>query len=219
MRQPPVSSSSLSSSSISRYRVITISPAGWGMRACTVPNPPSPMITSGCAARNACSRSTWSNSSGTGLSGTRDSHGRPPLTGNRPGCPRDLARLVPVDGEQHSTEHDAVVPVELVPDRRDKVLASPGRILLTPGRDGGPRPGQLRRVVFPEPHRRLLASRTNGRIQFTGSGLSCDSDTWEHKCMPGNTGLAPGSARPREGTRLDRDRWRDTARMAQVTRM
>src|ERR671936_755180 len=68
----------------------------------------------------------------------------------------DLACLVPVDREQHGTEHDAVVAVELVPDGGEQVLAGSGRVLLTPGRDGGPRPGQFRRVVVPEPHRRLL---------------------------------------------------------------
>ena len=66
--------------------------------------------------------------------------------------PSDLSSPVPVDREQHRTEHDAVIPVELVPDRRGQVLAGSGRILLTPGRDSGPRPGHLRRVVLPEPH-------------------------------------------------------------------
>ncbi len=99
---------------------------------------------------------------------------------------------MPVDREQHGAEHNAVIPVELVTDRRDQVLADPGRILLTPGRDRGS--GPVRRVVVPGtsrltglPHHRV----PTGRIQFTGSGLSCDGDTWEHEYMPGNTGRAP----------------------------
>ena len=45
-----------------RYRLMTCSPSGSGTRACHTPNPPSPMITSGCAVRNAWRRSTWSGS-------------------------------------------------------------------------------------------------------------------------------------------------------------
>ena len=45
-----------------RDLVITVSPSGSGRRACEVPNPPSPMITSGCATLNRASRSSWSGS-------------------------------------------------------------------------------------------------------------------------------------------------------------
>jgi hypothetical protein len=59
---------------------------------------------------------------------------------------------VPVDGEQHGTEYDAVVRVELAADRGDQLVAHPGRVLVPPGRDGGAGPDQVRGIVVPEPH-------------------------------------------------------------------
>ena len=50
------------------------------MRACTVPNPPSPMITSGCAALNRASRSSWSGSPRAPGSPRRASRMPKPLT-------------------------------------------------------------------------------------------------------------------------------------------
>jgi hypothetical protein len=62
---------------------------------------------------------------------------------------------VPVDGEQHGTEYDAVVRVKLAADRGDQLMARPGRVLVPPGRDGGAGSGQVRQVVVPEPHGRF----------------------------------------------------------------
>jgi hypothetical protein len=62
---------------------------------------------------------------------------------------------VPVDSEQYRAEYDAVVPVELVADRRDQFIAHPGRVLVPPGGDGYAGPSQVRGAVFPEPHSRL----------------------------------------------------------------
>jgi hypothetical protein len=71
------------------------------------------------------------------------------------GDPGDLAGPVPVDGEQHGTEYDAVVRVELAADCGDQLVTRPGRVLVSPGHDGGAGPGQVRGVVVPEPHGRL----------------------------------------------------------------
>jgi hypothetical protein len=65
----PVSSPSLSSSSFSVYRLVTVSPFLSGMRARQVPNSPAPMTTSGCSVRNRASRATWSGSSGSKYGG------------------------------------------------------------------------------------------------------------------------------------------------------
>jgi hypothetical protein len=111
---------------------------------------------------------------------------------------------VPVDGEQHGAEHDFVIAVKLMANGHYQVLGGPSRVLATPGRDGSSRPGQIRWTVFPEPHSWPSRPAPNSaagfirtppryrvptwRIQFTGSGLSGDSDTWEQKGAFGNTG-------------------------------
>jgi len=77
------------------------------------------------------------------------------LYGWAPSDPCHLARPVPVDSEQYGAEHDAVVPVELVADRRDQFIAHPGWVLVPPGGDGYAGPSQVRGAVFPEPHSRL----------------------------------------------------------------
>jgi hypothetical protein len=62
---------------------------------------------------------------------------------------------VPVDGEQRGAEYDAVVRVKLAADRGNQLVARPGRVPVSPGRDGGAGPGQVRGIVVPEPHSRL----------------------------------------------------------------
>ena len=87
------------------------------------------------------------------------------------GDPGHLAGPVPVDGEQHGTEYDAVVRVELAADRGDQLVARPGRVLVPPGRDGGAGPGQVRGVVVPEPHGRLRGLLLNSRRPVHGGRL------------------------------------------------
>jgi len=127
--------------------VITVSPSGSGMRACTVPNPPSPMITSGYAALNRASRSSWSGSP------------------SAPGDPVHLAGPVPVDREQHGAEYRAVVG-ELAADRDDQLVALPGWVLVPPGSDGGAGLDQVRGVLFPDPHGRLHGQLLNPAVHF-----------------------------------------------------
>jgi hypothetical protein len=105
---PAVSVSRRSSSSRRVYRVTTISPSGLGMRACMVPNPPSPTITSGWRSRNLASRTTGQARPGPGAARCVSSSRLPPARAG------DLVSPVPVDREQHRAEHRAVVPVEPV---------------------------------------------------------------------------------------------------------
>ncbi len=88
------------------------------------------------------------------------------------GDPGDLAGPVPVDWEQHGTEYDAVVRVELAADSGDKLVARPGRVLIPPGRDGGAGPGQVRRVVVPEPHGRLHGLLLNPAVRSMADASS-----------------------------------------------
>ena len=71
------------------------------------------------------------------------------------GDPGDLAGPVPVDGEQHGTEYDAVVRVKLAADCGDQLIARAGRVLVPSSCDSGTGPGQVRGIVVPEPHGRL----------------------------------------------------------------
>lgn len=65
---------------------------------------------------------------------------------------RDLAGPVPVDSEQHGTEHDAVIAVELMADSRYKLLGGPCRVVITPRRNRSPSPGQVLWVIVLESH-------------------------------------------------------------------
>jgi hypothetical protein len=51
-------------------------------------------------------------------------------------------------------------------------VARPGRVLVPPGRDGGAGPGQVRGVVFPEPHGRLHGLLLNPAVQFMADAAS-----------------------------------------------
>lgn len=76
---------------------------------------------------------------------------------------------MPVDGEQHGAEHDAVVAVKLMTNGRYQVLGGPRRVVVTPGRDGSSRPYQVFRVIFPEPHGWPSEPMPNSAVGFMAS--------------------------------------------------
>jgi hypothetical protein len=65
---------------------------------------------------------------------------------------------VPIDGEEDGAQHDTVILVEAVADGDGKFVGCPSWVLVSPVRNNGPCPHQLRRAILSEPH--IAASLT-----------------------------------------------------------